>query len=253
MIAPAGAVNESGLGINTAEGPTADVRVRRALSLGMDRRAIIDTVLFGQGQIGTKISCGKVPFGWCEDADPPLPYYEYDPERAKELLAEAGYPNGLDLTIQVSLPLDIQTAEILAEQWKAIGVNLTIERIADFNQQLDNYINVKHQLSIVSLVWQPDPHSDVYQIYYSTSPINLGKFADKELDALLDAGKVELDIERRIQIYKEVQRLIADQAYMLYPYTKPVNWLFVKDYVKNFEAMPSGSFSMLRYTWLDKK
>ncbi len=252
FIEPAGAVNESGLGINTAEGPTADVRVRRALSLGTDRQAMIDTVLFGQGEVGTKISCGKVPYGWCADKDEPLPYHAYDPEEARRLLAEAGYPDGLDLTIQVSLPLDIQTAEILAEQWEKIGVNLTVEQIADFNQQLDNYINVNHQLSIVSLVWQPDPHSDVYQIYYSTSPINLGKFADPELDALLDAGKVELDVDERIKIYKDVQRLVADQVYMLYPFTKPTNWQFVRDYVKGYEAMPSGTYRDLRYLWLDK-
>jgi peptide/nickel transport system substrate-binding protein len=101
-------------------------------------------------------------------------------------------------------------------------------------------------------VWQPDPHSDVYQIYYSTSPINLGKFKDPELDALLDAGKTELDLEKRIQIYKDVQRLVADQAYMLYPFTKPVNWQYVKDYVKNYQAMPSGSYFHTRYLWLDK-
>ena len=195
LIKPAGAVNESGLAINTAEGPTKDVRVRRALSLGTDRKGVIDTVLFGYGEVGTKIPCGEIPYGWCEGKDPPLPYYQYDPEQAKKLLADAGYPNGLDLTVQVSLPLDVQTAEVLAEQWKKIGVNLKIEQIADFNQQLDNYINVKDQLSIVSLVWQPDPHSDVYQIYYSTSKINLGKFADPKLDALLDAGKTEPDVQ----------------------------------------------------------
>ncbi|GAB5469332.1 MAG: ABC transporter substrate-binding protein [Rhodospirillales bacterium] len=250
-IEPAGAVNESGLGINTAEGPTADLRVRRALSLGTDRQGLIDTILFGQGEIGTKISCGKVPYGWCAGTDEPLPYHDYDPEAARALLAEAGYPDGLELTIQVSLPLDVQTAEILAEQWKKIGVDLKIEQIADFNQQLDNYINVNHQLSIVSLVWQPDPHSDVYQIYHSTSPINLGKFADPKLDALLDAGKIELDVDKRIEIYKEVQRLIADQVYMLYPFTKPANWQFVRDHVRGYQAMPSGAYRHLRYLWLD--
>lgn len=252
LIEPAGSVNESGLGINTAEGPTKDVRVRRALSLATDRKGVIDTVLFGYGEVGTKISCGKVPYGWCEGKDPPLPYYQYDPEGARKLLAEAGYPNGLDLTMQVSLPLDVQTAEILAEQWKQVGINLKIERIADFNQQLDNYINVKHQLSIVSLVWQPDPHSDVYQIYYSTSKINLGKFADPKLDALLDAGKTELDVQKRIKIYKDIQTLVADQAYMIYPYTKPIYWQYVKDYVKGYKATPNGSFSPLRYVYLQK-
>jgi peptide/nickel transport system substrate-binding protein len=253
LIEPGGAVNESGLGINTAEGPTADIRVRRALSLATDRKGLIDTVLFGYGEVGTKISCGKAPYGWCEGKDPPLPYHEYNPEEAKRLLAEAGFPNGLDLTVQVSLALDVQTAEILAEQWKKVGINLKIEQIADFNQQLDNYINVRHQLSIVSLVWQPDPHSDVYQIYYSTSNINLGKFKDPELDALLDAGKTELDVEKRIKIYKDVQMLVADKVYMLYPFTKPIYWQYVKNYVKGYTATANGSFSPLRKVWLDKK
>lgn len=252
LIDAGGSVNESGLAMNTAEGPTKDVRVRRALSLATDRQAMIDTVLFGYGEIGTKISCGKVPYGWCEGEDPPLPYYEYDPEQAKVLLAEAGYADGLDLTMQVSLPLDVQTGEILVEQWRQVGVNLTLEQIADFNQQLDNYINVRHQLSIVTLVWQPDPHADVYQIYHSDSKINLGKFADPELDALLEAGKSALDLEKRIQIYKDVQTLVADQAYMIYPFTKPIYWQYVKDYVKGYEATPSGSFSSLRHVWLEK-
>lgn len=252
LIEPAGSVNESGLGINTAEGPTADIRVRRALSLATDRQAVIDTVLFGYGEIGTKISCGKVPYGWCAGKDEPLPYHTYDPAEAKRLLAEAGYPDGLELTMQVSLALDVQTAEILAEQWKEVGIDLKIEQIADFNQQLDNYINVRHQLSIVSLVWQPDPHADVYQIYYSTSKINLGKFADPELDALLDAGKTELDVEKRIKIYKDVQRLVADKVYMLYPFTKPIYWQYVKDYVKGYEPTSNGSFSPLRKVWLEK-
>ena len=111
---------------------------------------------------------------------------------------------------------------------------------------------MRDQLSIVSLVWQPDPHSDVYQIYYSTSKINLGKFADPKLDSLLDAGKTELDIQKRIKIYKDVQVLVADQAYMLYPFTKPIYWQYIKSYVKNYSATPSGSFSPLRYTWMDK-
>jgi peptide/nickel transport system substrate-binding protein len=252
LIEPAGSVNESGLAINNAEGPTKDVRVRRALSLATDRQGVIDTVLFGYGEIGTKISCGKEPYGWCEGKDAPLPYYQYDPEEAKKLLAEAGYPNGLDLTVQVSLPLDVQTAEILAEQWKQVGINLKIEKIADFNQQLDAYLNVKHQLSIVSMVWQPDPHSDVYQIYYSTSNINLGKFADPKLDALLDAGKTEMDVAKRIEIYKQVQQIVADQVYMLYPFTKPVNWQYIKKYVKNYKPTANGSFSTIRYVYIEK-
>ncbi len=251
LLEPADPVQESGMAVNNREGPTADIRVRQALSLGMDRRAIIDTVLFGFGQIGTKIPCGEAPYGWCEDKDAPLPNYEYDPEKAKALLEEAGYGDGLDLSMQVSLPLDVQTAEILAEQWKEIGVNLSIQQIPDVNQQLDSYLNGKFETSIITLVWQPDPHTNVYPIFLSTSNINLGKFADADIDRLLEVGKRELDVEKRIEIYDEVQRIVAEKAYMLFPFTKPVNWQYTNKRLKNYEPTPSGSFSQLRYSWIE--
>jgi len=62
LMPPPGPVNESGLALNNAEGPTAEVNVRRALSLGIDRQAMIVTVLFGHGEIGTKIPCGEAPW-----------------------------------------------------------------------------------------------------------------------------------------------------------------------------------------------
>jgi peptide/nickel transport system substrate-binding protein len=250
-IPSADAVNEAGLGINTAEGPTADIRVRRALSEGMDRQALINTVLFGKGQIGTKISCGKKPYGYCGDGSD-LPYYKYNPEDAKKLLADAGYAKGLDLTMKVSpvLPLTVQTAELLKEQWAKIGVNLTIQQIADFNQLLDDFIKVNEQVAMITHVWQPDPDSDVYQIYYSTSAINLGKFKDAKLDALLDAGRTELRIPERIKIYQQIQQLVADQVYMIYPWTMPVNWQFAANKLQGYAPMPSGSFQFLRNSWL---
>ena len=71
-------------------------------------------------------------------ADPLLPYCRHNPDGAKTLLSDDRQANGLDFTTQVSLLLDLQTGEIPAEQWKKIGVNLKLERMADFNQQLDD-------------------------------------------------------------------------------------------------------------------
>jgi peptide/nickel transport system substrate-binding protein len=246
-------VNEGAIGVNCAEGPTADVRVRRALSMGMDRQALIDTVLFGYGMVGTKISCGKKPYGYCGDGSD-LPYYPYDPEGAKRLLAEAGYANGLELTIKVcsNIPITVQTAELLQDQWKKIGVNLKIEQMADFNLLLDDFIKVNHQLAMIWTVWQPDPDSDVYQIYYSTSTINLGKFKDTKLDALMDQARAEMNVDKRIKLYRDVETLVADQVYILYPWTKPVNWQFAQEYVKDYTVMPSGGFQYFREVWLDK-
>jgi ABC-type transport system substrate-binding protein len=60
-------------------------------------------------------------------------------------------------------------------------------------------------------------------------------------------------VQKRIKIYKDVQVLVADQVYMLYPFTKPIYWQYVKDYVKGYTATANGSFSPLRKVWLDKK
>ena len=112
--------------LNMKAKPLNDVRVRRALSLATDRKACLDTVLGGSGKIGAMIPESQVG-GY--DGVGEMPYYKHDPAAAKKLLAEAGYPDGIDLgnyIIVAANPLDVACAQILQQQWQAAGITVKL-------------------------------------------------------------------------------------------------------------------------------
>ena len=117
--------------LNMKAKPLNDVRVRRALSLATDRKACLDTVLGGSGKIGAMIPESQVG-GY--DGVGEMPYYKHDPAAAKKLLAEAGYPDGIDLgnyIIVAANPLDVACAQILQQQWQAAGITVKLDADGD--------------------------------------------------------------------------------------------------------------------------
>lgn len=254
VMDPERATGEEGLAFNQTKPPFNDVNVRRAVSLALDRQAIIDTVLNGKGQVGTKIPCGSVPYGYCGDGSD-LPYHTRDIEEAKRLLAEAGFPDGLDTTLVVSplYPRDVSTAEVMQTQLADAGIQVEIIQ-QEWGTVLQDYIDTAYDgMSMIGLVWQPDPDADVYDIYYSKSAINLGKWNDsEEVDGLLDAGRSTIDVDARAEIYLELQQLVADQAYMIFPYTVFGNTQLMSTVVQGFTPSDSGLHPGWRYSWLNR-
>ena len=98
---PDGYCAQHGMAFNQTKPPFTEVAVRRAVSVGINRREIIASVLRGHGAISTKIPPCDAPFGYSGD-EKGLPYYAPDAALARRLLAEAGFPNGLDTTLEVS-------------------------------------------------------------------------------------------------------------------------------------------------------
>src|SRR5678815_2900834 len=96
---PDGYCAQHGMAFNQTKPPFTEVAVRRAVSAGINRREIIASVLRGRGAITTKIPPCDAPFGYSGD-DKGLPYYAHDPALSRRLLAEAGFANGLDTTLE---------------------------------------------------------------------------------------------------------------------------------------------------------
>lgn len=240
---------------NQTKPPFDDVRVRRAFSLAIDRSVLIQAALRGQGQISTKIAPSS-PFGYHGDGSD-LPYYTYDPEQARALLAEAGYPDGFSTTVELpnGYPIILRATEVMREQLAEVGIELNIQML-EYGDALTRCIRTEQEgLCAIRHVWQPDPDTYLYVIYQSASSINLGKWADPIVDELLEEGRRTVDIDSRIDIYQRLERQVADQVYVIVPFAHDFVDLMVGDYV-GYEPLVGGatpgtrSLMPLVETWL---
>jgi peptide/nickel transport system substrate-binding protein len=254
---PDGYCAQHGMAFNQTKPPFTDVRVRRAVSVGINRREIIASVLRGRGAITTKIPPCDAPYGYTGD-DKGLPYYANDPALGRRLLAEAGFAGGLDTALEVSprFPQTVRTAEVMKEQLAAIGVRVALKQV-EWGAALKNFVRTEYDgMSMIPLVWQPDPDAHVYDIFHSGSNINLGKFKDAKVDQLLEQGRTTLDREKRIAIYRDLQRYMADQAFLIFPYASGATEVLreaVKGYISIPGAQPgSRSREFFKQTWLER-
>lgn len=189
------------LGINERSGPLADVRVRRALQHALDRRAIIDGAMYGYGtQIGSHFPPQNAAYVDLTGL------YPHDVARAKALLAQAGYPNGLDLTLKLPPPnYARRSGEIVAAQLAQAGVRVKIENL-EWAQWLDQvYGRHAFDLTIVSHAEPMD-----YAIY--DKPDYYFGYHSQAFHGLMEALKAATDEGQRTAILGQIQRRIADDA-----------------------------------------
>ena len=105
------------MAMNTTKKGLDDVRVRQAINYATNRQEFVDTIVEGRGEVATSVVAKTVP-GWNEDVKP----YPQDLEKAKELLAEAGYENGLDLKMYVSGEVRSRAAQVVQAQLAQVGM-----------------------------------------------------------------------------------------------------------------------------------
>jgi peptide/nickel transport system substrate-binding protein len=242
---------EEGLEFDHTKPPFDDVRVRRAFSSALNRKEIIDVVLLGSGGLGTKIPPGAQPYGYTSREAANLPYYKENLDLAKRLLKEAGYENGFDTVLQVSPAYyaDVPTAQIIQQQVARAGIRIKIQQ-AEWGKELNDYLQTAQPMTMIGLIPQPDPDGDIYDIFYSKSTINLGKWADPEVDRLLQLGRTTYGAQRRARIYRRIQWVVANQVYMVFPFATPGLWEMWRDNVKGYVPTPGKHRVFLRQAWL---
>lgn len=202
------------IGMNTQEGPLEDKRVRQAIAHMVDKEEIMEGIYFGVGR-EMKGAIQQELLGYNEN----LEDLDYDPERAKELLSEAGYEDGFDLTVMTNdSPERVDLAVLMQEKLKEIGIDLEIEQL-EWGAYLEAVSNGEHDLFILG--WPNpvgDPDQSFWPLVHSSmqgASGNRSFYENEEVDSLLEQGRQELDEGKREEIYQRVDEiLIEDQPFV---------------------------------------
>lgn len=202
-----------------------DQSVRQALTLALNRQAIVETMLKGYGQVAS----GPIHPALGEYYNADVTTYEYDPERAKELLAAAGWSAGDDgvlvneagerFTILLNGPAGYPVLEQLLtyaqQEYTNLGIEVTLE-IDEWSVHLDKYHNLQYDM--LSNWWITPPDPDLFDHYYSESPSNWWAYQNPELDELLLQAREEADKEARVELYHQMQAMLAEDLPVVYLY-----------------------------------
>lgn len=235
------------LGFNTKQAPLDDVRVRQAISLAVDRQALLDAVFFGEGRLTGPI----VPTlgDWATPVDQ-LPLVTPDPARATELLAEAGLEGGLELSIMASplYPEFINIALVLQSQLQAAGITVVLDQV-EWGTFIERW-RARDFTAFVSFNGSGnDPDRALFPAFSTDGSVNAFQFSDPEVDRLLEEGRSTFDLERRRAAYQEVERLVMEAAPALFLSTRMAYFALGTD-VQGFEPNPIDTWDTLKRTTL---
>ncbi|MGQ9493212.1 MAG: peptide ABC transporter substrate-binding protein [Anaerolineae bacterium] len=233
------------LGFDVRQPPFDDVKIRQAFNLALDRQKICDVVWKGMRMPAQ----GIVP--------PGMPGYKrensllsYDPQRARQLIAESQYGNAaslLPITLSISgregqLPSYMKA--IVAMYYENLGIEIAVE-------QSENILAGEPQF--FSLGWiadYPDPEDFLDILFHSQSGLNRMHYANPQVDRLLEEARIETDTERRMQLYRQVEEIIVTEAPWV-PLWHSVDYVLTKPYVKGAVYAPA-IFPWLANVYIEK-
>lgn len=232
------------LGLNTAEAPFDDVNVRRALSLAIDREAIVEAVFFGRGQVTGPL----VPTlgDWAQPAEQ-LPTYQVDREKAKSLLEEAGQSD-LSFTILVgSLYQEfVNIALVIQDQLSEIGVTAELEQV-EWSTFIDRWKERDFESFVSFNGSGNDPDRALYPAFITDGSVNAFQFSDEEVDRLLESGRTTTDREARQTIYQNLEVVLAESAPAIFISTR-VSFFAVREAVRGFQPTAVQTWDTLDQT-----
>lgn len=233
--------------INCGIEPFNNVKVRQALNYAMNKQGFIDTVLFGYGEIAPSY---MPPVQYYNDQLEP---YSYDPEKAKQLLKEAGYDKGFKTTILATAgePMMVSMATILQQNLRDIGIEATIEKVEE-GTRWDRLIARKYELSpdyYTSDILDDDLLTD-FGISYAGNQAYFSDYHNLRVEELYALGRVALDEGKRREIYYEIQRIVHEDAAQIFVTTTP-NPTAMRTNVHGF-LVPANDFYRWEYVWIEE-
>lgn len=240
--------NLTHLGVNLLDPILKDQRVRQALAYAIDRDQIIRDVLRSQARPAHSVLPPSQ-----EAYEPSVTQYNYDPNRAKQLLDEAGRTEKdgqprLKLTLKTStISLARKTGEALQEQLRRIGVQVDLQSLEQ-QKLTQDMVEGNFQLYLRTMVGG-NQSPDIFKFVYGSASVppngqNRSRYSNAQVDKLLDEAQIAAP-ERRKQIFSEVQKTLSNelpQIYLWYPATIVI----YRDRVTNVKAEPSGDWRIVR-------
>ncbi|WP_304965165.1 ABC transporter substrate-binding protein [uncultured Oscillibacter sp.] len=201
--------------LNNAVAPFDDVRVRQALCYAIDRQQILDLAFDGYGSL---IGSSMYPaFGKYFD-DSLTNYYTYDVEKAKALLADAGYPDGFAMTITVpsNYQPHLDTAQVIVEQLKQVGITAEILPVTWESWLNDTYMGRQFQATVVGVDASTMTARALLERFTSTAGNNFINYNNAEYDALFQAAIAAADDAAQTAAYKQAEANLTENAANVY-------------------------------------
>jgi peptide/nickel transport system substrate-binding protein len=199
------------MAMNHSRKPFNDLKVRQAITLAVDRRAVIQGAVAGYG----------TPIG--SHMDPTNPYYvdlsglyPYNPEKARQLLAEAGYPHGFEAVLKLPAPYAYarRSGEIIADQLSRVGIQLNLE-VIQMGQWVDRvFKNADYDLTIIG-------HAEPFVIEIYGRPNYYFRYDNPKFREIMKKAEGEMEVKARKKIYEQAQRMLADDFVNVYLFAYP--------------------------------
>lgn len=229
--------------------PLDDVRVRQAIALAVDKTQITQGAVGEYGTVlGTMTAAMQDAWGLPLEE---TPLQTPDIEKAKALLAEAGHPDGFNLTLTTINGFDwMDPASVtLKEQLAQIGINLDIQRV-DLGVWVNNFRASQMGFTFNDWSSQPDPNLLYYRHFHAKPDgADFRNWANEEASALLDEGRAESDPAKRKEIYARFQTILAESVPTIMLYS-PDHVTVRSERVQNFAQHPTGWYFGLARTFL---
>ena len=227
--------------LNSAYEPLSKTEVRQALCYAVDRDAINNFIFGGKSHI---IGSHMIP-AMSKYYEPEAEtVYSYDPETAKELLADAGYADGFDLEITVpsSYSQHVDSAQIIADELSQVGINVTLNQVEWSTWLQDVYKGGNFQATVIGFDGTLAP-SDWLKKYVTDDAKNFMHYSNTEYDDVFNTAYTTVDDDVKVENYKKAQMILAEDAAAVY-IEDPANLVAVSKKFGGYTFYPTAAEDM---------
>jgi peptide/nickel transport system substrate-binding protein len=230
----------------TDRAPTNDINVRTALKYALDRKAMVDTLLKGHGLVGNDIPVNPAIATYCRD----IPQRSFDPDKAAFYWKKAGL-SSIELVVSPAVGNGVDAGVLFQANARKCGIEIDVKQVPADGYLANTWLKVPFCVS----GWNARPTADLILAlgYQSNAPWNETHWQSPKFDSLLVEGRVELDEQKRKQIYCEAERMLYDDGGVIVPFF--TNYIdATRSRVHNFNPSPAYQLSagwMYEEVWVD--